>query len=221
MTFSSRPYNPPAKIKLEYFHVDDSLIIVNKQNGLLTVPGKGPEKQDCLISRVQEDYSDALIVHRLDMETSGLVLMARSKKFHRDLSILFQNREIAKSYIALLAGKLSLEQGEVDLPLIVDWPNKPMQKVDYETGKPSLTCYSLIAYNQRLDQSRVELRPVTGRTHQLRLHMSSLGNPILGDRLYGASSTSSSNRLMLHARTLEFKHPVTAEQIRVKTEPEF
>ena len=195
-------------------HADRALIVVNKPSGLLSVPGRGADKQDCLIARVQADYPDALIVHRLDCDTSGLLVLARGKEIHRRLSILFQDRQVDKRYVAIVKGRFAQAFGAVDLPLIVDWPNRPLHKVDFETGKPSLTLYKVLDYDETRDSSRVELVPETGRTHQLRVHMLSLGHPILGDSLYAdPESLAKADRLLLHAEYLSFAHPETGERL--------
>ena len=195
-------------------HADHCLLVVNKPSGLLSVPGRGVDKQDCLIRRVQADYPDALIVHRLDFDTSGLLVVARGKEMHRRLSILFQDRRVDKRYVAVVAGKLAPECGEVCLPLIVDWPNRPRHMVVFATGKPSLTRYRVHSYDAQRQCSRVELTPETGRTHQLRVHMQALGHPILGDSLYAdPASLSMADRLLLHAEHLAFAHPETDEQL--------
>ena len=196
-------------------HADPALLVVNKPSGLLSVPGRGEDKQDCLVRRVQAEYPDALIVHRLDRDTSGLLVLARGKAMHRRLSILFQNRKVDKRYVAVVAGKFAESVGEICLPLIVDWPNRPRHKVDFVTGKPSLTFYRVLGYCASEDASRVELTPETGRTHQLRLHMQALGHPILGDTLYaGAEARAKADRLLLHAKTLAFAHPQSGEPLR-------
>ena len=195
-------------------HADRALIVVSKPSGLLSVPGRGADKQDCLIARVQADYPDALIVHRLDCDTSGLLVLARGKEIHRRLSILFQDRQVDKRYVAIVKGRFTQASGAVDLPLIVDWPNRPLHKVDFETGKPSLTLYKVLDYDETRDSSRVELVPETGRTHQLRVHMLSLGHPILGDSLYAdPESLAKADRLLLHAEYLSFAHPETGERL--------
>ena len=189
-------------------HADHALLIVNKPSGLLSVPGRGADKQDCLITRVQTEYPDALIVHRLDCDTSGLLVLARGKAMHRELSILFQSRQVEKQYVAVVDGELALDAGEIDLPLIVDWPNRPLHKVDFENGKPSLTRYRVLAYTANGNYSRLALTPETGRTHQLRVHMKALGHPILGDSLYADPITrTKADRLLLHAEYLAFTHP--------------
>jgi tRNA pseudouridine32 synthase/23S rRNA pseudouridine746 synthase len=186
---------------------NDSLLVVNKAAGLLAVPGRGADKQDCLSARLQQEFPDALVVHRLDMATSGLMLFARGAEMQRRLSRMFHEREVEKRYVAAVAGKLEPEAGEVDLPIAADWPNRPLRKIDAELGKPSLTRYRLLAFDTATDTSRVELEPVTGRTHQLRVHMAAIGHPILGDALYGDASSAA--RLLLHASTLDLLHPVS------------
>ena len=203
----------------ELVHEDAGFLVVNKASGLLSVPGRGPDKQDCLIHRVQAVYPEALAVHRLDMSTSGLLLLARSPEMHRELSKLFEQRLVAKRYIAVVAGRLAVESGEVDLPLICDWPNRPRQKVDFDVGKPSQTRYRLLAYDAASDTSRVALEPITGRSHQLRVHMQSLGHPILGDELYG--DEGSAPRLLLHAARLGFQVPGTTETRIFESPPDF
>ena len=215
-------YNPPIHTSLYIFYEDEYLLIVNKPSGLLSVPGRGEDKQDCLISRVQEEFPDALIVHRLDMSTSGLMVIARGKDNERKLSILFQQRKINKKYIAVIDGILSPQMGEVDLPLITDWPNRPKQKVDFESGKASQTQYKVINYNKTKNTSYIELTPITGRTHQLRVHMQSIGHAILGDELYAKKDIIvKSSRLLLHASYLSFEHPVTGELVKFNSKVEF
>ena len=170
------------------------------------MPGRGADKQDCLSSRIQQEFPDALVVHRLDMATSGLMLFARGPEMQRRLSQMFQMREVQKSYVAVVAGRLEPASGAVDLPIVADWPNRPQRKIDIGAGKPSLTRYSLLAYDAA-DSSRVELEPVSGRTHQLRVHMAAIGHPVLGDTLYGGTVGKWSERLLLHASKLELVHP--------------
>lgn len=189
-------------------YADTALLVVSKPTRMLSVPGRGEEKQDCLIRRVQIEHPDALIVHRLDYDTSGLLVLARGKEMHRRLSMMFQGREVEKRYVAVIAGKLEQDVGEVSLPLLVDWPNRPLHKVDFEDGKPSLTRYRDLAYDPLSDTSRVELIPETGRTHQLRVHMQALGHPIVGDPLYAHGAIrEQADRLLLHAEYLAFAHP--------------
>jgi tRNA pseudouridine32 synthase/23S rRNA pseudouridine746 synthase len=203
--------------EVELLFADDYLLVAAKPAGLLSVPGRGPDKQDCLSIRVQSRFPDALVVHRLDMATSGLMLFARGALMQRTLSMMFQHRQIDKRYIAVCAGTLERPRGEIDLPIATDWPNRPRQRVDAEHGKPSLTRYRLL--QQESDRSRVELEPVTGRTHQLRLHLTSLGHPILGDALYG--DIHSAPRLLLHASQLRFTHPDSGESLSFEHAPSF
>ncbi|HEX5364026.1 MAG TPA: pseudouridine synthase [Gallionella sp.] len=203
---------------LELLYSDASLLVVNKPAGLLAVPGRGADKQDCLSARIQQEFADALVVHRLDMATSGLMVFARGTGMQSDLSRLFRERLVEKRYIACIAGQISPATGEIALPLGADWPNRPRQKVDADTGKPSLTRYRLLDYDDDSDISRIELEPVTGRTHQLRVHMMAAGHAIVGDRLYGGREAS---RLMLHARSLSFAHPVGGEPLALASEPPF
>jgi tRNA pseudouridine32 synthase/23S rRNA pseudouridine746 synthase len=202
---------------MEIVHVDAELIVVDKPGGLLSVPGRGPDKQDCAIHRIQSLYPDALTVHRLDMATSGLLLMARGLHQQRLLSIEFAERRVHKRYVALLTGQLDGAQQqwrEVDLPLLTDWPNRPRQKIDFEQGKPSLTRYRILARSTQA--TRVELEPVTGRTHQLRVHMLALGHPIVGDALYG-SDPGENQQLRLHASELD----LPSRGLSLRCPPEF
>ncbi len=213
---------PPADTGLDILYQDELLIAVNKPSGLLSVPGRGADKQDCMITRIQQHFADALTVHRLDMETSGILLFARNKTIHRLLSRAFQEREVGKQYTAVIAGALEKEAGEVNLPLICDWPNRPRQKVDHEVGKPSLTRYQYLSYNVQLNATRVALFPVTGRSHQLRVHMLSLGHPILGDPLYAPPDVQAkASRLQLHANKMVIQHPVSGKPLRLCSEPPF
>jgi len=214
--FDSSAYLPPAG-NLELIFSDDSLVVVNKPAGLLAVPGRGADKQDCLATRLQATFPDALVVHRLDMATSGLMVFARGPEIHRRLSSAFRERTIEKRYEAVVRGKLDPESGEVSLPIAVDWPNRPLRKIDDVSGKPSLTRYRTLGFMG--DSARVELEPITGRTHQLRLHMAAIGHPILGDALYGEAA--SSPRLMLHAISLRFIHPLTGKQLNFNCESLF
>ena len=205
----------PDQASFELIHADAALLVVSKPSGLLSVPGRGADKQDCLISRVHAIYPDALIVHRLDCDTSGLLVLARGKTMHRELSMLFQERQVDKRYVAVVAGEFAETTGEVCLPLVVDWPNRPLHKVDFATGKPSLTRYRVLGYDTTGDTSRVELTPLTGRTHQLRVHMQALGHPILGDTLYAdMAARAKAGRLLLHAEMLAFTHPRSGDAMR-------
>lgn len=212
-------YRPPPHGSLPVVFADDALIVVEKPAGLLSVPGRGAERADCLVSRVQQVYPDALAVHRLDMSTSGLLVLARGEEMHRRLSRLFRDRQVGKRYIAVVAGLMAAASGEIDLPLIVDWPNRPRQMVDHAIGKPSLTRYWVRQRDPAANTTRVELEPWTGRSHQLRVHMAALGHPILGDELYG--DEASAPRLLLHATTLTFAHPLSGDTLAFRVEPAF
>lgn len=204
----------PAELKL--LHVDDALVVTDKPSGLLAVPGRGLDKQDCLAARVQARYPDARVVHRLDMATSGLMVMARGAAAQRALSIAFAARAVGKRYLAVVAGQPEVPQGwgVIDLPLIVDWPNRPRQIVDRERGKPSLTRWRVLGHEAEGACSRLELEPVTGRSHQLRVHLAAIGHPIVGDALYAPPDVQAqAPRLLLHAASLRFAHPVTGRAL--------
>jgi tRNA pseudouridine32 synthase/23S rRNA pseudouridine746 synthase len=203
---------------LEVVFADDHLLVLNKPSGLLSVPGRGEDKQDCLITRAQAQWPEALTVHRLDMSTSGLMVIAKGPEMQRSLSQAFAQREVHKIYEAIVAGELSNKEtsnadawSDIHMPLLIDWPNRPKSKVDWEHGKPSHTQWR-VKHSNLTNATRVELQPITGRTHQLRLHMMAIGHPILGDALYASPDIQAqSPRLLLHARVLQLKHPVTAE----------
>ncbi len=203
---------------LELIYHDDSLLVAVKAAGMLAVPGRGEDKQDCLSTRVQAEFPDALVVHRLDMATSGLMVFARGEEMQRRLSKSFHDRLVSKRYEALVGYRLRQASGEISLPLMPDWPNRPLQKVDHADGKHSLTHYRVLTYNADIDVSRVELEPVTGRTHQLRVHLAALGHPIVGDALYGGIIAQ---RLMLHAAFLGFAHPETGQALAFASDPPF
>ena len=200
---------------MEIVHLDDELIVVNKPPGLLSVPGRS--EPDCAIARLQQQYPEALTVHRLDQATSGLLLFARGPAAQRSLSMDFEARRVGKRYIALVEGALT-DQGwqEIDLPLMADWPKRPLQKVDAANGKPSLTRWRVLAAEEAGQgvRSRLELEPVTGRTHQLRVHLHAIGYAIVGDTLYGGVSAP---RLMLHAALLDLPD----RGLRLESPPDF
>ena len=206
-------------------HDDTCCIVVTKPAGLLCVPGRGPDKQDCLSARVQRLHPDARIVHRLDMATSGLVLMARGDLMQRVLSQAFERREVRKRYIAVVAGRLHPPAaadgwGEIDLPLAADWPRRPMQRIDLAMGRSSLTRWRVLSQGDGC--TRLELEPVTGRTHQLRVHLHAIGHPILGDALYAEPAIRArADRLLLHAWRLGFAHPMDGQPISVESAPPF
>lgn len=237
----------PTTISLQVVYVDDYLVVLNKPPHLLTVPGKYADATDCLSYLAQQVYSDALIVHRLDMATSGLLLMARGKEVQGQLSRLFRERQIRKLYTAVCHGvmnfdaiselpehtkqleRLTDERLLVSYPMIADWPNRPLQKIDFEVGKNSQTIIKVIGINKELQQTRVELEPLTGRSHQLRLHLKTLGHSIVGDSLYPpddqkpSTSVPQANdpRLLLHAHFLCFIHPVTQEIVNLQCHADF
>lgn len=195
------------------------MLVAEKPAGLLSVPGRLPENKDCLVTRLQADYPDALTVHRLDMATSGLMVFARGAEAHRTLSKAFADRRVSKRYIAVVAGRLE-GHGEVDLPLVTDWPNRPRQMVDHEVGKPSLTRWQVLAHEGAT--TRVELEPVTGRSHQLRVHMMAISHPIVGDVFYAPPDIEAlSPRLLLHAERLSLPHPVSGELMNFRSPAPF
>jgi tRNA pseudouridine32 synthase/23S rRNA pseudouridine746 synthase len=204
-------YEPPDT-PLEIVHDDHEILLVDKPAGLLSVPGKGPELADCLLSRVQEVFPQALLVHRLDRDTSGIMVFALTPHAQRHLGLQFERRQTRKTYVARVSGRLEPKTGTVDLPLIVDWPNRPRQKVDHETGKPALTDWRVVRAND--EESRVRLMPKTGRSHQLRVHMLSIGHPILGDPFYASGTARDHPRLMLHSESLQLRHPDGGKGVR-------
>jgi tRNA pseudouridine32 synthase/23S rRNA pseudouridine746 synthase len=193
---------------------DEALLLVAKPEGLLSVPGLGDDKQDCLVSRLQSRYPGARIVHRLDRDTSGIMVLARNADVHRELSRQFQDREVDKVYVALITGHPAEDGGDIDLPLRYDPPTKPRQVVDLVNGQSALTHWQVL---ERVPgYSRVRLMPHTGRTHQLRVHMQALGHPIVGDSLYAsAEGLAMSPRLCLHAEQLSFTHPVSGLRMQI------
>lgn len=236
MTPVQSHFYQPSENTWQLHYEDEWLLIIEKPANLLTVPGRGIEKQDCLSARIQQKWPEALIVHRLDMATSGLVIMARDATTQRHLSDAFAQRLIHKDYEAIVTGCIdgashyasiranqandtapsgSEEWHTIDLPLISDWPNRPKQMVNFEIGKPSMTHWRILEINKVNQTTRVALRPITGRTHQLRVHMQAIGHPILGDTLYTNTTThqTSGPRLLLHACHLKFTHPSTQQPL--------
>ena len=200
-------YNPPTD-PLEILYEDDHIIMVDKPSGLLSVPGRGPELADCLISRLQIAFPNVLLVHRLDRDTSGVMVFAANPAAQRHLGQQFENRKVKKTYVARVWGALEPDSGEVDLPIIVDWPRRPLQKICHETGRPAQTRWKV--FKRSAAESRVRLWPQTGRSHQLRVHMLALGHPILGDPFYAPAEAQENHaRLMLHAQELRLSHPQT------------
>lgn len=202
-----KKYEPPTD-PLVILYRDDTVLVADKPSGLLTVPGKDPDRADCLWTRIQAIYPETRLVHRLDMPTSGLVVFAMDKDSQRHLSRQFEQRRIGKRYQALAAGSMSDTEGYIDLPLICDWPNRPRQIVSFKHGKSAQTRYRVI--ERSADTSRVDLFPKTGRSHQLRVHLQALGHPIIGDPFYNRHPAP---RMMLHAADLSFRHPGTQEDL--------
>jgi tRNA pseudouridine32 synthase/23S rRNA pseudouridine746 synthase len=208
---------PPVPPGLRVVHADAALLVFDKPAGLLAVPGRGEDKQDCLAARAQAAFPDALVVHRLDMATSGLIVMARGLAAQRALNLSFEKREVHKQYEAVVQGLLAPPHGDdgwgvIDLPLILDWLNRPRSIVDNVQGRPSRTRWRVLAHDAIVGTTRVLLEPVTGRSHQLRVHLQALGHPIVGDRLYAAPEVAAAApRLLLHAQRLALFHPATGE----------
>lgn len=197
-------YSPPDT-PLDILHQDHELLIVNKPSGLLSVPGRGAHLADCLIARIQAVFPEALLVHRLDRDTSGVMVFAMTPHAQRHLGLQFEKRQVKKVYVARVYGTVDGDEGTVDLPLIVDWPNRPKQHVDHENGKPAVTDWKVAKRGDT--ETRMRLFPQTGRSHQLRVHMLALGHPILGDPFYASGPALEAPRLMLHAESLRLRHP--------------
>ncbi len=205
-------YTPPQD-SLDILYDDHEVLLVNKPSGLLSVPGKGPDLADCLIARVQAAFPTALLVHRLDRDTSGVMIFALTPHAQRHLGLQFEKRQTKKTYVARVWGEVAEKTGTVDLPLIVDWPNRPRQMVDHENGKQAVTDWRVVRV--RDGETRIRLMPRTGRSHQLRVHMLALGHPILGDPFYATGPARDYPRLMLHSETLQFRHPDGGRGMRV------
>ncbi|MER5171954.1 pseudouridine synthase [Thioclava sp. GXIMD2076] len=216
MMYRYDPPSDPPKI----LHADHEILVVDKPSGLLSVPGKGPEKADCLIARLRQSYPEVLLVHRLDCDTSGVMVFALTPHAQRHLGLQFEHRQTKKTYLARLWGHLEPKTGRVDLPLIVDWPNRPRQHVNHETGKPAQTDWKVLQHDPD-GTTRVRLMPVTGRSHQLRVHCQALGHPILGDPLYAEGAAQDFPRLMLHAHTLRLRHPDGGEPLAFTADTPF
>ena len=211
-------YAPPTD-PIPILHQDHEILVVDKPAGLLSVPGKGPDLADCLIARLAETYPHVLLVHRLDRDTSGVMVFALTPNAQRQLGMKFERRQVRKTYVARVAGQLEPSKGTVDLPLIVDWPNRPLQKVCHETGKPAVTDWHVVKASDA--ETRVRLLPKTGRSHQLRVHMLALGHPILGDPLYAPQTCADNPRLMLHSEELRLRHPDSGETMRFRAPAPF
>lgn len=213
----SDTYNPPND-PLDILHEDHEILIVNKPAGLLSVPGRGEHLADCLIARIQAAFPQALLVHRLDRDTSGVMVFAMTPHAQRHLGLQFEKRQTKKVYIARVAGRFEPKTGTIDLALIVDWPNRPRQMVDHENGKPAVTEYRVVKAND--GESRLRLMPKTGRSHQLRVHMLAMGHPILGDPLYSDDFTAWP-RMMLHSEELRLRHPEGGEGMKFRAPAPF
>lgn len=200
----SDDYAPPD-VPLDVVHADHEILIVGKPEGLLSVPGKGAHLADCLLSRVQAVFPEALLVHRLDRDTSGVMVFALTPHAQRHLGLQFEKRQVKKTYVARVWGKLTEKTGQIDLPLIVDWPNRPKQMVDHDNGKPALTEWRV--QRSADTETRLRLFPKTGRSHQLRVHCLAIGHPILGDPFYATGPARNHARLMLHSENVRFRHP--------------
>lgn len=200
----------PVRSDIEVLHADGACLVAVKPAGLLSVPGRGDDKQDCLATRLQATFPDALVVHRLDMATSGLWLMARGLAMQRRLARAFEERQVHKRYEAVVLGTFAQPHGRIDLPLAADWPNRPRQRVDAAHGKPSLTHWQVLGPGPLPNTTRLLLEPVTGRSHQLRVHLLAIGHPIVGDALYAPPEVATAApRLWLHATELRLAHPAT------------
>ncbi|MEE2002760.1 pseudouridine synthase [Alkalimonas sp. MEB108] len=212
-------YQPPLHPYLEILYQDDDILVLNKPSGLLSVPGKAPEHQDSLSWRVQRVFPTARVVHRLDMATSGLVVMAMHLQSQRHLNRQFAERQVQKRYIAWIEGLLAVQTGTIEVPLICDWPKRPQQKVCFVQGKKACTHFQLLT--QTNTASKVALIPVTGRSHQLRVHMQWLGHPIVGDKFYNDHALPAKERLLLHAESLQFYHPNHGNWLRFHSDCQF
>lgn len=214
----SSDYTPPLD-PLVILHEDAEVLLVDKPAGLLSVPGKGPHLADCLLERIQAAFPDALLVHRLDRDTSGVMIFALTPYAQRHLGLQFEKRMTQKTYVARVWGVPQEKTGTIDLPLIVDWPNRPLQMVDHENGKPAQTDWRVL--KDEGQTARVRLQPKTGRSHQLRVHMLSIGYPILGDPFYATGPARDFPRLMLHSQELRFKHPQGGRSMKIRAKLPF
>lgn len=212
-------YNPPAG-EISIIYHDDDILVLDKPSGLLSVPGKSDAHKDCLERRIQAGFPSARIVHRLDMDTSGLIIMALNSQAHRHIGLQFERRHIGKTYQACVWGNIADDHGTIDLPLRCDWPNRPRQMVDFDEGRSALTEWEVVARDDI--STRVTLYPKTGRSHQLRVHMLELGHPILGDNLYAhEEALAASQRLCLHAQKIELYHPTGGARLSFEVECPF
>ena len=207
---------------IDLLYQDDSLLVLNKPNGLCSVPGKMDRAFDSLQTRVQSVFDDALIVHRLDMSTSGILVMARGKDSQRVLNKDFADRRVNKEYSAIVDGLVKPTCGTIVLPLIKDWPNRPRQRIDFLNGKPSETHFTVLERDTAQNTTRLKLTPITGRSHQLRVHLQAYGHTIIGDELYATPEVrQKATRLMLHAQKIEIVHPVSRQRMTFTCEAAF
>jgi tRNA pseudouridine32 synthase/23S rRNA pseudouridine746 synthase len=214
----SDDYDPPD-LPVNVIHADHEVLVVAKAAGLLSVPGKGEHLSDCMLGRVQAIFPEALLVHRLDRDTSGVMVFALTPHAQRHLGLQFEKRQIKKAYVARVWGRIGEKTGTVDLPLIVDWPNRPRQMVDHENGRPAVTDWRVIRASD--SETRVRLYPKTGRSHQLRVHMKEIGHPILGDPFYAEGPAREFPRLMLHSESIRFRHPDGGIGMTFSSKPPF
>lgn len=210
---------PPCTEDLQILLVERDFLLINKPTRLLSVPGRHPQNRDSVISRLQVDYPGATIVHRLDFDTSGVMVIPLNKPALSHISKQFQARSVSKHYTAVVAGLMLQDEGIIDLPIVSD--DGPKYKICLETGKPSVTEYKVISRDEQAQTTRVFLHPITGRSHQLRLHLQAIGHPILGCEFYGGEFAKAADRLLLHATDLRFVHPVTGEAVFVESQPDF
>ncbi len=222
----SQPSSPPPYLvphsqeEIRILHADEDLLLVRKPDLLLSIPGRHPLNKDCLITRLQQDYPSASIVHRLDLDTSGIMVIPLNKPTHAHISRQFQQRTVNKTYTAIVYGQVKDDAGEIDLPIACDWENRPLQTICHDRGKSALTRFEVLERQE--DRTRLLLKPVTGRSHQLRIHMRELGHPILGCDMYAhEEALAMAPRLMLHATTLGFEHPVSGQWLEGNCPPDF
>ncbi len=218
-----KPYIvPPCDKEIEILYQDNDLLLINKPDGLLSVPGRHPLNRDCVNNRLLKIFPNMGMAHRLDLDTSGMMIIPLNKPTLAHINQQFQNRNVSKTYTAILAGIVEQDEGKVDLPLIFDWPNRPMQKVCQASGKGALTLYKVLRRDSTSNTTRVLFTPITGRSHQLRIHSREMGHPIVGCDMYATREIyEMGERLMLHATDIAFTHPMTGEQIQGTCEPEF
>lgn len=211
---------PHSQEEIRIIYQDEDLLLVRKPHLLLSIPGRHPLNKDCLITRLQQEFPSASIVHRLDLDTSGIMVVPLNKPTHAHISRQFQERKVHKSYIAVVYGLVEDDSGKIDLPIVTDWENRPLQMICHERGKNALTHFDVIERDK--DRTRMLLKPVTGRSHQLRIHMRELGHPILGCDMYAhPEALAMSPRMLLHATTLAFEHPSTGEWLSGECPPDF